>query len=94
MIICSCNVITTKAIMAAVDEIRAADPDMLITPGLIYKVMNVKPNCGVCLCHICELVHNADAPSPPRLAAHVCRPSGKPSKPQKSNAVSVDTNLE
>lgn len=80
--------------MAAVDAIRATDPDMLITPGLIYKVLNVKPNCGVCLCHICELVHNADAPSPPRLAEHVCRPSGRPIKLRISNPDPVDRNLE
>lgn len=94
MIVCSCNVITSKAIMAAVDKIRSTNPDMLITPGLIYKMLNVKPNCGVCLCHICELVHNADAPSPPRLAKHVCRPSGRPSKLRKINPILVDRNLE
>lgn len=77
MIVCSCNVIRRKEIMAAVDHIRAEHPNTLITPGLIYKHLDAKPNCGVCLCHICELVHYAEAPSPPRLADHVRRPSGR-----------------
>lgn len=73
--------------MAAVERIREERPNTLITPGLIYKHLDVKPNCGVCLCHICELVHHAEAPSPPRLADHVRRPSGRTnSRPAKQES--------
>ena len=75
MIVCSCNVVRRADIEAAVARIQARLPNTLITPGLVYKELGRSPDCGVCLCHICELLHTAEAPSPPRLAKHTSRPS-------------------
>ena len=75
MIVCSCNVITRTEIEKAVRRIHMRQPNTLVTPGLVYKELGLTPDCGVCLCHICELVHSAEAPSPPRLAKHTRRPS-------------------
>lgn len=80
MIVCSCNVITRAEIETAVRRIHRRQPNTLITPGLVYKELGLAPDCGVCLCHICELVHQAEAPSPPRLAKHTRRPSAVPSR--------------
>ena len=75
MIVCSCNVITHTAIEEAVGRIHEREPSMLVTPGMVYKELGLAPDCGVCLCHICELIHECPAPSPPRLAKHARRPS-------------------
>ena len=42
MIICHCMSITRKDIHAAVNWMRAADPDTLITPGKVYRALGKK----------------------------------------------------
>ncbi|GAB4285869.1 MAG: hypothetical protein Kow0058_05260 [Roseovarius sp.] len=49
MIICHCNAITERDIRAAVDWMRAADPQVLITPGKVYRALGKKADCGGCL---------------------------------------------
>ena len=46
MIICHCMSITDRDIRAAVDWMRAADADTLITPGKIYRALGKKADCG------------------------------------------------
>jgi bacterioferritin-associated ferredoxin len=49
MIICSCQQITDHDIRAAVDWMRAADPDTVITPGKIYRALGKRADCGGCM---------------------------------------------
>ncbi len=49
MIICHCQTITDRDIDAAIDWMRAADPDVLITPGRIYRALGKSADCGGCL---------------------------------------------
>jgi len=49
MIICHCMSITEDEIRRAVDWMRAADSDTLITPGKVYRALGKKADCGGCL---------------------------------------------
>lgn len=49
MIICHCRNITCKDIDAAIDWMRAADPQALITPGKIYRALGKSADCGGCM---------------------------------------------
>ena len=49
MIICHCQSITDRDIRAAVDWMRAADKDTVITPGKIYHALGKRADCGGCL---------------------------------------------
>lgn len=49
MIICHCTGITDHQIAAAVDWMRAADPDTVITPGKVYHTLGKRADCGGCM---------------------------------------------
>lgn len=49
MIVCSCNAITDRDIHAAIDWMRAADPETIITPGKVYRALGKSPDCGNCM---------------------------------------------
>ena len=49
MIVCHCQRIADRDIHAAMDWMRAADPETLITPGKVYRVLGKAPNCGGCM---------------------------------------------
>ena len=49
MIVCHCQSITDHDIRAAVDWMRAADPETLITPGKVYHALGKRADCGGCL---------------------------------------------
>lgn len=49
MIVCHCMQITDRDIRSAVDWMRAADPDTLITPGKVCRALGKKADCGGCL---------------------------------------------
>lgn len=49
MIVCSCTGITDHDIRNAVDWMRAADPQTIITPGKIYRALGRRAECGGCL---------------------------------------------
>ncbi len=57
MIICSCNVISSAEIKATVEELIVSDPDVVLTPGMIYRAIGVRPKCGTCLVNVVELMH-------------------------------------
>ena len=48
MIICHCQSITDHDINAAIDWMRAADADALITPGKIYHALGKAADGGGC----------------------------------------------
>lgn len=49
MIVCHCQNITDHEINAAVGWIRAADPNSLITPGKIRRLLGKPAVCGSCM---------------------------------------------
>lgn len=49
MIICHCNGITDRDIHAAMDWMRAADPETIITPGKVYHALGKRADCGGCM---------------------------------------------
>jgi bacterioferritin-associated ferredoxin len=49
MIVCHCMRITDRDIRSAVDWMRAADPETLITPGKIYRALGKRADCGGCM---------------------------------------------
>ena len=49
MIVCHCLNITDRDIDAAIDWMRAAYPDVLITAGKIYRALGKSADCGGCL---------------------------------------------
>jgi bacterioferritin-associated ferredoxin len=57
MIVCSCNVVSHREIEAAVESLVEADPDVVLTPGMVYRAIGVRPKCGTCLEHVVELIH-------------------------------------
>ncbi|MGB0498228.1 MAG: (2Fe-2S)-binding protein [Rubricella sp.] len=49
MIVCHCRNITSEEIESAIDWMRASDPDVLITPGKIYRALGKAADCGDCM---------------------------------------------
>lgn len=49
MIVCHCTQISDHDIRAAVDWMRAADPETIITPGKIYRALGKRADCGGCM---------------------------------------------
>lgn len=49
MIICHCQNIADHDIHAAIDWMRAADSEALITPGKIYHALGKAADCGGCM---------------------------------------------
>lgn len=49
MIICSCQTISDHDIHAAIDWMRASDPQTVITPGRIYHALGKQADCGGCM---------------------------------------------
>ncbi|AWD23194.1 (2Fe-2S)-binding protein [Pseudogemmobacter blasticus] len=49
MIVCHCQNISDRDIRAAVDWMRAADPQTIITPGKIYHALGRRADCGGCM---------------------------------------------
>jgi len=49
MIVCHCRALTDSDIHAAIDWMRAADPDTIITPGKVFRALGTSADCGGCL---------------------------------------------
>src|SRR6056297_2239902 len=84
MIICHCMSITRKDIHAAVNWMRAADPDTLITPGKVYRALGKKADCGGCLPVFIETMQGcetfvipADTPSQQRTTRYGATHEGR-----------------
>jgi bacterioferritin-associated ferredoxin len=60
MIVCHCMSITDRDIHAAIDWMRASDPQTLITPGKIYRALGKKADCGGCLPHFIATMRSND----------------------------------
>ena len=60
MMICHCQGISCRDIHAAIDWMRAADPDTLITPGKVYRALGKSPDCGGCLPLVLDTMRRND----------------------------------
>ncbi|MFW6027992.1 MAG: (2Fe-2S)-binding protein [bacterium] len=49
MIVCSCNAITMAQIRRAIDELHDRPEPQVITPGVVYRWLGYRPQCGCCL---------------------------------------------
>ncbi|MFV0515019.1 MAG: bacterioferritin-associated ferredoxin [Jhaorihella sp.] len=49
MIVCHCTNISDREIHAAIDWMRAADPETIISPGKIYHALGKAADCGGCM---------------------------------------------
>lgn len=49
MMVCHCQGISDRDIHAAVDWMRASDPQTIITPGKIYRALGKSADCGGCM---------------------------------------------
>ncbi|MBK0398247.1 (2Fe-2S)-binding protein [Limibaculum sp. M0105] len=68
MIVCSCAVITDKDIRSAVEWMRAADPQAVVTPGKVYRALGKRPVCGGCVpLFIANMELGIDNPLPMHL---------------------------
>ena len=68
MIICHCSQISDHDIRAAIDWMRAADPQTIITPGKIYHALGKRPDCGGCMSLFLDTMRgNGNLAVPPRL---------------------------
>jgi bacterioferritin-associated ferredoxin len=73
MMVCHCRTITDHDIRAAVEWMRAADPDTVITPGKVYHALGKRADCGGCMPLFLDTLRGADgfsvpgADAPPRL---------------------------
>lgn len=69
MIVCHCQAITDHDIHAAVDWMRAADPETLITPRKVYRALGRAADCGGCLPLFLDTMRGCDSlPVAPRGA--------------------------
>ena len=78
MIVCHCQSITDHDIHAAIDWMRAADPQTLITPGKIYHALGKAADCGGCMpLFLSTMRQNDNLEVPMHLRSLRRRPSGR-----------------
>ncbi|MBY6139283.1 (2Fe-2S)-binding protein [Leisingera daeponensis] len=49
MIVCHCTQISDHDIRMAIDWMRRADPETIITPGKVYHALGKSADCGGCM---------------------------------------------
>lgn len=71
MIVCQCTGISDRDITAAIDWMRAADPETIITPGKIYHALGKRADCGGCMPLFLDTMRRCDkvGVAPPILRA-------------------------
>ena len=69
MIICSCKGISDRDVHAAIDWMRASDPQTLITPGKVYKALGQAPECGSCIALFIATMRSNESLHVPRLVS-------------------------
>lgn len=61
MIVCHCMAITDTDIRRAMDWMRAADPETIITPGKVFHALGKTSDCGGCLPLFVDTMHKSDS---------------------------------
>lgn len=72
MIVCHCTQISDHEIHAAIEWMRTADPDTIITPGKIYHALGKRADCGGCMPLFLDTMRHCDSlgVAPPILRAN------------------------
>ena len=65
MMVCHCMTITDHDIRAAVDWMRASDPDTVITAGKVYHALGKRADCGGCMPLFLDPMRRSDGFCPP-----------------------------
>ena len=65
MMVCHCMTITDHDIRAAVDWMRASDPDTVITAGKVYHALGKRADCGGCMPLFLDTMRRRDGFCPP-----------------------------
>jgi bacterioferritin-associated ferredoxin len=73
--------ISDRDIHAAIDWMRASDPETLITPGKVYRALGKKADCGGCLPHFIDTMRQSDKLEVPADLRNLRRPRQQRSKP-------------
>lgn len=58
MILCSCNVLSDDEICRAIKDIHRFDKHAVITPGLVFKTLGRRPDCGGCMPSVVALIRD------------------------------------
>tara|TARA_R110000868_G_scaffold237132_2_gene491242 strand:- start:53761 stop:54009 length:249 start_codon:yes stop_codon:yes gene_type:complete len=69
--------ISDRDIRAAVDWMRASDPDTIITPGKVYRALGKKAECGGCLPVFMDTMRQCDSFEVPEILRGLRRATGK-----------------
>ncbi|KGF68496.1 hypothetical protein LL06_16140 [Hoeflea sp. BAL378] len=56
MIVCSCNIVTSKEIEAVILEFLMADEWQLITPGRVFQAMSARGKCCGCFPGVINII--------------------------------------
>ncbi len=56
MIVCSCNAITLAEIRRAIEELHAGPEFRVVTPGVVYRHLGYRPQCGCCLGTVAQAI--------------------------------------
>ena len=67
MIVCHCTQISDHDIRAAVDWMRASDPETIITPGKIYRALGKRADCGGCMPLFLDTMRQCDSLAVPPI---------------------------
>ncbi|MTH96959.1 bacterioferritin-associated ferredoxin [Roseibium sp. RKSG952] len=60
MIVCHCTNISDTEIRAAIDWMRTADPQAIITPGKVYHALGKSADCGGCMPLFLDTMRSSD----------------------------------
>ena len=63
MIICHCNVISSKDIESAIGRILEYGPDEDISPTTVFRACGKRPDCGNCISQFVETIRRMQAES-------------------------------
>ncbi|SIS66974.1 (2Fe-2S)-binding protein [Paracoccus saliphilus] len=82
MIVCHCTQISDHDIRAAIDWMRAADPQTIITPGKVYHALGKRADCGSCMPLFLDTMRHCDSlgVAPPILRAKTGSMEGSPNE--------------
>ncbi|MDP0928722.1 (2Fe-2S)-binding protein [Paracoccus onubensis] len=87
MIVCHCTQISDHDIHAAIDWMRASDPQTIITPGKIYHALGKRADCGSCMPLFLDTMRHCDSlgVAPPILRAASGSMEGHPNEGRRKS---------
>ncbi len=69
MIICHCNVISSKDIESAIERLLEVGPDTVITPTTVFRDCGKRPDCGNCIKEFVDTIRRMKVESPEASSA-------------------------